>query len=284
MASSVNWSRQFSTDMTVSAGCVMPRTPLKITAPVFEGLQVIASLGSRLSSRVDDGPLFDISGAGVYLVISSGQHEGYDRLASGTLHQFVRVGIDPQSADRNGFDLGRMLQSGCKKLYSHGVTVFQLPLTPTLQAIARQTLTCPVQGPMQDMFIAGKGLELASIAIDSVLDRRNAHHDKLTNADLERLWHARELAVGHYQQPLTLHEIARQVGTNVGKLNTGFRQLFGATVFQYVQQHRLQEAHRMLSTGAYSVSEVASFVGYAIPHFSTLFRKRFGFPPKNLVR
>jgi len=238
----VNWSQQFSTDMTVSAASITLQAPLKMTTPVFEGLQVIALLDSRHSARVDGGPLFNISGAGVYVVIASGQHESYDHLAPNTLHQFVRVGIDPQSADRNGFDIGKILRSGCKKPYNHGVTVFQLPLTPTLQAIARQTLTCPVRGAMRDMFIASKGLELASIAVASVLDPRAVNRTKLTNADLERLWHARDLAVEHYQHPLTLHDIAKQVGTNANKLHAGFRQVFGTSIFQYVQQHRLQEA------------------------------------------
>jgi len=268
----------------MSVGSVVLDDALEVTAPVFEGLQVIVSLSSRLRSRVNGRAPFDIAEPGVYLVVAAGQHEGYDRLEPHTLQQFVRIGIEPQSAMRNGFDLHKIANSGCGRLYSHDIVVLHRPLTPTLKAIATQTLICPLKGTMRDVYLAGKGLELAAVAIEGVLNENEALRRRLTGADMERLWHARELATRHYQQPLTLHELAQQVGTNINKLNFGFQQLFGMSIFQYIQDHRLREAYQMLSTGAYSVSEVASFVGYAIPYFSVLFRKRFGFSPRQLKR
>lgn len=56
------------------------------------------------------------------------------------------------------------------------------------------------------------------------------------------------------------------------------------SVFEYLQQHRLQEAYRMLSSGGYTVTQVAAHVGYAVAHFSTVFRQRFGISPRELLR
>ncbi|KAB0612192.1 helix-turn-helix transcriptional regulator [Castellaniella defragrans] len=276
------WSRRFSADMTMSAGSVVLEDALEVTAPVFEGLQVIVSLNSRLRSRVNGRAPFEIAEPGAYLVVASGRHEGYDRLEPGTLQQFVRVGIEAGSAARHGFDLHRIARSGCRRLYGEDITVLHRPLTPALKAIAIQALICPFGGTMRDVYLAGKGLELAAVALEGLADGNDARKRRLTGADTERLWYARELAVRHHQEPLTLHELARRAGINVNKLNAGFQQLFGMSVFQYVQDHRLKQAYQMLSTGTYSVSEVAAFVGYAIPHFSVLFRKRFGFSPKQL--
>lgn len=281
---SLGWSRQFSTDLTMSVGSAVLRDSLEVTAPVFEGLQVIVSLQARLRCRINGRAAFNIAEPGAYLVIASGAQEGCDRLEPNTLQQFVRIGIDTESAERNGFDLRKIAASAGKRLYSHDVIVLHQPLTPALQAIARQALVCPLQGSMRDVYLAGKGLELAALATGNVLNTGEECGTRLSSSDLERLWHARELATHHYQQPLTLHEIARCVGTNVNKLNSGFQQLFGMSVFQYVQNYRLEQAYQMLSTRAYSVSEVAAFVGYAIPHFSTLFRKHFGFSPSQLAR
>jgi AraC family transcriptional activator of pyochelin receptor len=266
----------------MSVGSVVLEDALEVIAPVFEGLQVIVSLNSRLRSRVNGRAPFEIAEPGVYLVVATGQHEGYDRLEPNTLQRFVRIGIEPQSALRNGLDLHKIANSGCRRLYNDDIIVLHRPLTPALKAIATQALICPLKGTMRDVYLAGKGLELTAVAIEGLLDEGKLHERRLTGADMERLWYVRELATQHYQQPLTLHELAQQAGTNVNKLNFGFQQLFGMSVFQYIQDYRLKEAYQMLSTGAYSVSEVASFVGYAIPHFSVLFRKRFGFSPKQL--
>lgn len=280
----MNWSRQFLTDMHMSVESIVPQRVLEVTKPVFEGLQVIVSLSGLSKGGVNGRTPFDIEASGVYLVLASGCHEGYDRFEPGTLQRFVRIGIAPESAQRNGFDLQRISRSAGRRLCNDDVIVIQQALTPTLRAIATQILSCPLQGALRDMYIAGKGLELTVAATESALgDTLASSNGGLPPSEVERLWRARDLATSNYQQPLGLPELAREVGMNTKKLTAGFRQLFGTSVFEYVQHYRLQEAYRMLSTGAYSVSEVASFVGYAIPHFSTLFRKHFGMPPSQLT-
>lgn len=281
---SSTWTRHFATDMTMSAGAVVAKDRLEITAPVFEGLQVIVALDPRMQSRINDCAPFDIVQSGAYVVLASGGHESHDRIEPDTPQRFVRIGLAPDSAERHGFDLARIARCTRRRLFTRDIVVMHQPLTPALKAIAMQALACPLQGEMRDVYLAGKGLELAALAVDAVLDGNEVQQGRLTHNEVDRLWQARELAVQHYQQPLTVHELARRVGTNVNKLTAGFRYLFGKSVFQYIQDHRLQEAHRMLATGSYSVSEVAAFVGYAIPHFSTLFRKHFGVPPSQLVR
>ncbi len=284
---SSTWTRYFATDMTMSAGSIVARDRQEMTAPVFEGLQVIVALDPRMQSRIDGCAPFDIVRSGAYVVLASGRHECQDRFEPDALQRFVRIGLTPDSAERHGFDLARIARCDRKRLFTDDVLVTHQPLTPALKAIAMQALACPLQGNMRDVYLAGKGLELAAIAVDAVLECnevRMGQPGRLKHREMDRLWQARELAVQHYQQPLTVHELARRVGTNVNKLTAGFRDVFGKSVFQYIQDHRLQEAYRMLATGSYSVSEVAAFVGYAIPHFSTLFRKHFGVPPSHLVR
>lgn len=278
------WTRHFSTEMTISAGSVVSQYETETTAPVFQGLQVIVALDARMSSSINDSAPFTIAGSGAYVVLASGSHQCRDRIEPQALQRFVRIGMTAESAERNGFCLNRIAASGRTRLFSDDIVVMHQPLSPGLRAIATQALTCPLQGAMRDVYLAGKGLELAAVAVDGVLGCSAVPCCGMGKAELERLWHARDLAVQHFQEPLTLHELARHVGTNVNKLTAGFRALFGKSVFEYIQDHRLNEAHRLLSTGTHSVSEVAAFVGYAIPHFSTLFRKHFGLPPSRLVR
>ena len=277
------WSTHIVSDMTLSAGSRVHSDYLDVREPVFEGLQVIVSLSARLSASIDGQRPFDVADAGVYLVLAAGRPEGCDRVAPGTLPRYVKLGIDRQAAQRHGLDLERIAQAGGERLGTDAIIVRRQPLTPPLRAIASQILTCPLDGGLRDLYLAGKGLELTAIATSQALAAASRPAARRWSAgDIERLEQARALATAHAHAPLTLDQLARQVGVNVKKLTSGFRELFGTSVFGHVQEVRLAEAHRMLSTGAYSVSEVACHVGYAIPHFSTLFRKRFGLPPSQL--
>jgi len=255
---------------------------LEITAPVFEGLQVILALDCHLRCRVNDSLPFNIREPGIYITLAFGQHEGYDHFSANTPQRFVKTGINPEDAERNGIDLAGLAQSPCRRMFNGDIMCLYHPLTPALKAIATQVLMYPVQGAMRDLYLAGKCLELMALTTATLSCQRNSRHHSLSGADLKRLWQARELALQHYQHPLTLHALAREVGTNVNKLTADFRQVFGLSVFEYVQHHRLQEARHMLATGTCSVSEAAACVGYTLPHFSTLFRKHFGMAPSRL--
>ena len=57
---------------------------------------------------------------------------------------------------------------------------------------------------------------------------------------------------------------------------------FGASVFEYLQEQRLQRAYAMIASGEASVAVAAFQVGYSPAHFSGLFRKRFGIAPSSL--
>ena len=69
---------------------------------------------------------------------------------------------------------------------------------------------------------------------------------------------------------------------NPRKLTAGVRKVFGASVFGYLQEYRLREAHRMLCDEEANVSTVAYRVGYSPAHFSIAFRKRYGISPSEI--
>jgi AraC family transcriptional activator of pyochelin receptor len=84
------------------------------------------------------------------------------------------------------------------------------------------------------------------------------------------------------QKPPSLEGLAQQVGLNVRKFSDGFRRVYGSTVFGFLQEYRLEQAYKLISSGEMSVSEAAYHVGYGAAHFATIFRKRFGISPSSL--
>jgi AraC family transcriptional regulator, transcriptional activator of the genes for pyochelin and ferripyochelin receptors len=82
------------------------------------------------------------------------------------------------------------------------------------------------------------------------------------------------------ENPPSLLELAKLVGLNDYKLKSGFRHVFGTTVFGYLHQQRMQQAYRLLTTSDLTVTEVANQVGYtSLSAFSTAFKKFFGISP-----
>jgi AraC-like DNA-binding protein len=75
------------------------------------------------------------------------------------------------------------------------------------------------------------------------------------------------------------------VGINHGKLNMGFRKMYGTTVFGYLRRMRLLEAKRLIDQGEMNVTEVALNVGYnSLPSFSKAFTEFYGIPPMQCLK
>ncbi|WDP86723.1 MAG: helix-turn-helix transcriptional regulator [Desulfobacter sp.] len=83
---------------------------------------------------------------------------------------------------------------------------------------------------------------------------------------------------------LSLH-LAAMTGLTVAKLQAGFTQEYGMSVFDYFREYRMEKARQLLSQPLTNVSETAWQVGYVnVSHFSAAFKKRFGILPKHYLK
>lgn len=159
-------------------------------------------------------------------------------------------------------------------------------ITPDMQRIIGEISNCPYSGFMQKMYLEAKIQELFILQLDlceCMMNIGNQYKQSLSPADIERIHEAKRYIEEHLNQPKTIIELAHLVGTNESKLKRGFKQLFGTTVFGYMQQRRMEQARRMFIEENKSVSEVALFVGYAnLSNFTNAFKVYFGFPPTML--
>jgi AraC-like DNA-binding protein len=152
-----------------------------------------------------------------------------------------------------------------------------------MQMVLHQILHCPYQGTIKQMYLEGKVLELAALQFSQFTeaDRSSEHEAVLKADDIERLYHAREILMHQFEHPPSILSLARQVGLNDFKLKQGFRQLFGTTVFGYLREHRLEQAHLLLAEGQLSIQQVARAIGYThAGYFATAFKRKFGVSPK----
>ncbi len=96
-----------------------------------------------------------------------------------------------------------------------------------------------------------------------------------------KIFQARKVLNENFQNPPSLRELAATVGTNECTLKKVFKQVFSMTVFDYVNDLRMNKAARLLSDTSDSISNIASLLGFSSQsHFSTAFRKNYGLSPK----
>jgi AraC family transcriptional regulator, transcriptional activator of the genes for pyochelin and ferripyochelin receptors len=154
--------------------------------------------------------------------------------------------------------------------------------TPEIQMVLHQVIDCPFAGLIGQIYLEAKCLELIALRLEptSAGEKELINSRSLKVAELDRIYHAKEILLRHYDHPPSLLELARQVDLNDYKLKTGFRQIFGTTVFGYLWAYRMEEARYLLYTSAITVQEVAFEVGYTCHgRFSAAFKKRFGMTP-----
>ncbi|MGE8358225.1 MAG: helix-turn-helix transcriptional regulator, partial [Microvirgula sp.] len=161
--------------------------------------------------------------------------------------------------------------------------IMSCPAPRAMQALASQIATCQMSGPTRDLYLGGKAMELAALSTQFLSGEvRPAEEPHIDCAEIERIHAARDLLVESLQEPPSLDVLSSRVGMNQRKLTVGFRKVFGTSVFGYLQEYRLREAHRMLCDEEVNVSTVAYRVGYSPAHFSIAFRKRYGISPSEI--
>lgn len=104
-------------------------------------------------------------------------------------------------------------------------------------------------------------------------------------ADLEKIYHARDIILRNLMSPPSLSELSKQVCLNEFKLKKYFRQVFGRTVFGLLQEERLKKARQLIFEGEKNISAIAYELGYAHPqHFQRAFKQQFGVTPGSLLK
>lgn len=85
----------------------------------------------------------------------------------------------------------------------------------------------------------------------------------------------------HYSETISLQELSEVLYLSRTYLSTLFKKYIGKSFSDYLIDYRLSRATELIKMHSLSLNEIASLVGYDnYPHFSKLFKKRYGATPR----
>ena len=158
-------------------------------------------------------------------------------------------------------------------------------ITPSMHMALHQIFNCPYHGLTRRLYLESRTLELIAYQLEQLVSGESKVNKEflLRPDDIERIHYAREIISSNLENPPTLFELARLVGFTHTKLNRGFREIYGTTVFGCLRKIRLEQARISLEEGKMNVTEVAFSVGYnSLSMFSKAFSKHFGINAKDV--
>lgn len=149
--------------------------------------------------------------------------------------------------------------------------------------VLRELFGLEFAGPRDLPLAAARITELLVLSVDA-LDRRGRAEEEsvvFTARELAMFDRARQILSTDFSESLTIPGLARTLGTNATKLKSGFRLLYGATIFNYRNRYRMDRAMQLLVAGRMPIAAVAHEVGFRHQaSFTSAFRAHFGLTPK----
>lgn len=105
----------------------------------------------------------------------------------------------------------------------------------------------------------------------------------IRNKNLKRLNTVFQYIQKNYTEPLTNKELAEIIHLSEFRFCHLFKESMGQSPLNYINDIRLKKAYNLLQQKQYTVSEIASIVGFQdFNNFGRLFRKKYGFPPSKV--
>ncbi len=98
----------------------------------------------------------------------------------------------------------------------------------------------------------------------------------------ERVWRAVSHIAGHYDEPLTVEELARVANVSASRFYPLFRAALGVSPVEYINQIRINRAILLLlQSEHYSIEEISEQVGFeSSTYFRRVFKKSTGMSPR----
>jgi len=158
-------------------------------------------------------------------------------------------------------------------------------LEPMMSVVLNQMVQLSVHKSMHNLYLRAKVFELMSLYFNRSKEMDVEQCPFLVDdKNIKKIRLAKEIIISRMIEPPSLTDLASEVEISLKKLKEGFKQVYGASVFVFLLDYKMQVSKTLLSSGNYNVNEVALKVGYSTAtHFINAFKKKFGTTPKKYL-
>lgn len=210
---------------------------------------------------------------------------GYDVCCLPGRFRMISLYVRPELlADSFGF--GKQPGSRAENLMRPApgaMAMIEAPTTVEIVTALRDVFALEFAARRDLMLAIARMFELLSLTT-AVLEADPADSNgdiAFTARELAMFARAQEILSDDAGGRLTIADLARELGTNATKLKSGFKLLYGMTIFNYRNHHRMTRAMEMLADPDIPIALIAHTVGYDHQaSFTTAFKAYFGLPPK----
>lgn len=142
-------------------------------------------------------------------------------------------------------------------------------------------------GFLRSLFLEGKSFQMLVVQIAQYQDDQS--EDKLPKilrkSDIHKVDYVVKRIAGDLSSNLTVENLAKEAGTNVNKLQEGFKYVYDLTVNKYIQNVKLEAAKDMLMNSEKNISEIVLAIGLNNrSYFSKIFKEKYGVNPKYFLK
>lgn len=193
-------------------------------------------------------------------------------------------------AHRSNYDF-KDLEPNLKELFKDAVSEKQFYYQGNYSIKAADLMdeinTKEYTGFLRNLFLEGKTFEMLVIQIAQYEDDANGDNlpKILRKSDIEKVDYVAKRIQGDLSTNLSVEALAKEAGTNVNKLQEGFKYVYNLTVNKYMQHVKLEAAKEMLNLSEKNISEIVTAIGLNNrSYFSKIFKDKYGVSPKYFLK
>lgn len=143
------------------------------------------------------------------------------------------------------------------------------------------------KGFVRNLFLEGKLFDMLVIQINQYQDDRREDNQPqiMRRFDVEKVDRASRLIQENLNENYSVEFLAQEVGTNVNKLQQGFKHTYDLTVNKYNQRVKLEKARELLESSEFNISEIVNMIGLSNrSYFAKIFKEKYGVSPKYFLK
>ena len=220
------------------------------------------------------------------MLSSNGKHRNMVVLPAGEPICFFNIEVNRKQFEEKIEDFLPDMDSDLEALFRdvNGVNLFFYKANYSLH-IAKcieEIKECEHSGFPKSVFIEGKCYEILAHHLRQYTDDSSGPDKRkiLRQATVKKIEEAADIILSELDQVDNILALAKRVGLNQNKLQSGFQHLYGMSVNNYIRNQRMEMAKNLMEKTDLNITEITYKIGInSRSYFSKLFKQRYTMTP-----